>query len=68
MVYAIPVVIFMDDVFGNIMKQWNKHHVVYLSNANLPWEMVDKEYCVCFVSSSLYTMPAELMDAMKTTI
>ena len=36
MVYAIPVVIFMDDVFGNIMKQWNKHHVVYLSNANLP--------------------------------
>ena len=68
MVYAVPVMVFMDDVSGNITKQWNKHHVVYLSNGSLPREMQDKEYCVRFVSSSPHATPAELMDAMKKTI
>ena len=68
MVYAVPVILFMDDVSGNITKQWNKHHVVYLSNVNLPRQMLDKEQCVRFVSSSPHATPSELMDAMKTTI
>ena len=58
MVYAIPLIIFMDDVSGNISKQWNKHHTVYMhhavymSNANLPHEMLEKEFSVHFITSS----------------
>jgi hypothetical protein len=46
MVYSVPTIIFMDDVSGNISKQWNKHYVVYLSNANLPREMLEKEFYI----------------------
>ncbi|KAG2079913.1 uncharacterized protein F5147DRAFT_784669 [Suillus discolor] len=30
MVYSVPLIIFMDNVSGNISKQWNKHHAVYM--------------------------------------
>ncbi|KAF8546401.1 hypothetical protein OG21DRAFT_1427122 [Imleria badia] len=36
MVYTVPLIVFMDDVSGNISKQWNKHHVIYVSNGLLP--------------------------------
>ncbi|KAG2115683.1 hypothetical protein BD769DRAFT_1629900 [Suillus cothurnatus] len=52
MVYAVPLIIFMDDVSGNISKQWNKHHTIYMSNANLPREMLEKEFCVRFAAES----------------
>ncbi|KIK90780.1 hypothetical protein PAXRUDRAFT_46085, partial [Paxillus rubicundulus Ve08.2h10] len=52
MVYAVPLIIFMDDVSGNVSKQWNKHHTNYMSNANLSHKMIDKEFCVRFVTSS----------------
>ncbi|KAH9015519.1 hypothetical protein EDB85DRAFT_2076338 [Lactarius pseudohatsudake] len=52
MVYTVPVILFMDDASANISKQWNKHIVVYLSNAGLPREMLDKEFCIKFVTSS----------------
>lgn len=68
MVYSVPVIIFMDDVSGNITKQWNKHHVVYMSNANMPREMLEKEFCVRFVSSSPNATPMELMAALRTCI
>ncbi|KIN98709.1 hypothetical protein M404DRAFT_157203 [Pisolithus tinctorius Marx 270] len=68
MVYAVPLVIFMDDVSGNISKQWNKHYVIYMSNANLPREMLDQEFCVWFVTSSPHASPMELMHGMKQSI
>ncbi|KAG2089052.1 uncharacterized protein F5147DRAFT_748387 [Suillus discolor] len=68
MVYAIPLIIFMDDVSGNVLKQWNKHHAIYISNANLPCEMLEKEFFVRFVTSSPHTAPMELMRAMKESI
>lgn len=68
MVYSVPLIIFMDDVSGNISKQWNKHHVIYMSNANLPREMLEKEFCVRFVTSSPHATPMELMRAMKTSV
>ncbi|KAH7890626.1 hypothetical protein F5I97DRAFT_1933830 [Phlebopus sp. FC_14] len=46
MVYAVPLIIFMDD-------QWNKHHAI------------NKEFCICFVTSSPHAMPMELMSAMR---
>ncbi|KAL4079812.1 hypothetical protein J3A83DRAFT_4356462 [Scleroderma citrinum] len=68
MVYAVLLIIFMDDVSGNVLKQWNKHHAIYMSNANLPCEMLDKEFCVCFVTLSPHAAPMELMGAMKESI
>ena len=64
MVYSVPLIIFMDDVSGNISKQWNKHHVIYMSNANLSRKMIKKEFCVRFVVSSPHAAPMELMAGM----
>ncbi|KAG1733336.1 uncharacterized protein EDB91DRAFT_1057515 [Suillus paluster] len=68
MVYTVPLIIFMDNVSGNISKQWNKHHAIYMSNANLPREMLEKEFFVCFVTSLPHAAPMELMRAMKQSI
>ncbi|KAG2156935.1 uncharacterized protein EDB93DRAFT_1247115 [Suillus bovinus] len=68
MVYAVPLIIFMDDVSGNISKQWNKHHAIYMSNANLPREMLEKEFCIHFVTSSPHAAPMEMMSAMQDSI
>lgn len=68
MVLTVPLIIFMDDVSGNISKQWNKHHVVYMSNALMPREMLENEFCVRFVSSSPHAAPLELMRGVKESI
>jgi hypothetical protein len=68
MVYTVPVIVFMDDASGNISKQWNKHIVVYLSNAGLPREMLDKEFCTRFVTSSPNASPMELMRAVRDSM
>ncbi|KAL4066802.1 hypothetical protein J3A83DRAFT_4360111 [Scleroderma citrinum] len=44
MVLTVPLIIFMDYVSGNVSKQWNKHYVVYMSNASVPCEMLEKEF------------------------
>ncbi|KIM68349.1 hypothetical protein SCLCIDRAFT_105912, partial [Scleroderma citrinum Foug A] len=68
MVYSVPLIIFMDDMSGNISKQWNKHHAIYMSNANFPCVMIEKEFCVRFVTTSPHAPPMELMKAMKESI
>ena len=68
MVYGVLLIIFMDDVSVNISKQWNKHFVIYISNANMPWEMIEKEFCVRFVTSSPFVSPMELMRGCKESI
>ena len=68
MVYSVPLIIFMDNVSGNISKQWNKHHAIYMSNVNLPRAMIEKEFCVRFVTASPHAPPMELMKAMKESI
>jgi hypothetical protein len=68
MVLTVPLIVFMDDVSGNVSKQWNKHHVVYMSNASMPREMLDKEFCVRFVSSSPHAAPLELMRGVQDSI
>lgn len=49
-------------------KQWNKHCAIYMSNANMPREMLGKEFCVRFITASLHASPMELMRAMKESI
>jgi len=68
MVYSVPLIVFMDDVSGNVSKQWNKHIVVYMSNASLPREMLEKEFCIRFVTGSPHATPMELMTAIKESI
>ncbi|KAI6139101.1 hypothetical protein BKA82DRAFT_4332381 [Pisolithus tinctorius] len=58
----------MDDILGNISKQWNKHHVVYMSNALMPCEMLEKEFCVHFVLSSPHAPPLELIGGVRKSI
>lgn len=68
LVLSVPLILFMDDVSGNISKQWNKHHVVYMSNAAMPREMIEKEFCVRFVSSSPHATPLELMSGVSESV
>ena len=62
LVLSVPLIIFMDDVLGNVLKQWNKHHIIYMSNAAMPHKMLKKEFCVCFVSSSPHAASLKLMQ------
>ncbi|KAM6489231.1 hypothetical protein JOM56_015401, partial [Amanita muscaria] len=68
MVYSVPLIIFLDDVSGNISKQWNKHHVVYLSNGLLHRQMLEKQFCVRFHSASPHATPIEFMHALRDNI
>lgn len=61
MVYTVPLIVFMDDISGNISKQWNKHHVVYMSNALLLRQMLEQEFTIHFISGSPHATPMELM-------
>jgi hypothetical protein len=58
----------MDDMSGNVSKQWNKYHAIYMSNANLLHEMLEKEFFVKFVTSLPHAAPMELMQTMKESI
>ncbi|KAG1873044.1 hypothetical protein DFJ58DRAFT_713597 [Suillus subalutaceus] len=53
LILTIPLIIFMDNVSGNVSKQWNKHHAVYMSNASMPCEMLEKEFCVRFIIKAI---------------
>ncbi|KAG2063297.1 hypothetical protein BDR04DRAFT_1038375, partial [Suillus decipiens] len=68
LVLSVPLIIFIDDVSGNVSKQWNKHHVVYMSNAAMPRQMLEKEFCIRFVSSSPHASPLKLAKGVKDSI
>ena len=59
MVYTVPLIVFMDDVSSNILKQWNKHHAIYMSNALLPRETLEKQFYIHFATSSPHVTPME---------
>ena len=68
MVYTVPLIIFMDNISGNISKQWNKHHVIYMLNALLPQEMIEQEFTIRFISGSPHASPMDLMQGIKDSI
>ncbi|KAG7087047.1 hypothetical protein E1B28_013026 [Marasmius oreades] len=63
MVYGVPLLVYVDDVSGR-----NKHHAVYMSNGLLPRQMIEKEICMRFVTSSPHATPMELVKALKESI
>lgn len=65
---AVPLLFFEDDVSGNISKQWNKNYVVYGQNANIPRQMLEKEFTIRFVTSSPHASPAELMQGVRESV
>jgi len=64
-VYSIPVINFVDDVSGNVSKQWNKNYVCYMSNGSLPREHLDKESNVRFVAGSPTVSALELIQGIR---
>ena len=62
MVYTVPVIIFMDDASANISKQWNKHIVVYLSNAGLPRDVTATK---CAVTSRLKGVTCSVESSLR---
>jgi hypothetical protein len=50
------------------LKQWNKCYAIYMLNANLPQEMLKKEFFVWFVTSSPHAAPMKLMWVMKDSL
>ncbi|KAF8546849.1 hypothetical protein OG21DRAFT_1426017 [Imleria badia] len=68
MVYTVPLIVFMDDVSGNVSKQWNKHHVVYVSNGLLPRQLLEQEFTIKFTTGSPHATPMELMQGVKDSI
>jgi len=68
MVYSIPIIVFMDDVSGNISKQWNRHYCIYMSNGALPREIVDQEFVTRFVSTSQHASPMEIMRGLQASL
>ena len=68
LVKIIPVITFIDNVSGNITWQWNKHYVIYASNAWLPREMLSHEWTIRFVTSSPHSSPMELMESFRKSL
>src|SRR5215470_4324267 len=62
--FFVPIMVFIDDVSGNVSKQWNKHFVCYSSNGSLPREYLDKETNIRFVSASPNVSPMELFQGI----
>ncbi|KAJ7243676.1 hypothetical protein C8J57DRAFT_1438521 [Mycena rebaudengoi] len=68
LVYSIPLAIFIDDVSGNKSKQWNKHFSCYMSNGALLRSKLENEFQVCFVATSPFATPLEIMQGVRASI
>jgi hypothetical protein len=66
--YVVMVPMWADDVSGNKSKQYNKHMNMYMANSNLPGRLLQQEYFVRFVSTSLHTGSPEQFSAIKEQI
>lgn len=66
-IYSVPFIVFVDDVSGNISKQWNKHWCCYVSNASLPREHLNQPRNVRFMSTTQHAEPLEMLEGINTT-
>ncbi|QRW07133.1 hypothetical protein RhiLY_06132 [Ceratobasidium sp. AG-Ba] len=66
-VHSVPFVVFVDDVSGNVSKQWNKHWCCYVSNASLPRAEMNKRANIRFMCTTQHTSPLEMMQGVCET-
>ncbi|KAH9823364.1 hypothetical protein DFH28DRAFT_922254 [Melampsora americana] len=48
----VPLVLYCDDLSGNILKKWNKHIAFYFTLAGLPPKLSNQEYNCHFLTTS----------------
>ncbi|KAH9815246.1 hypothetical protein DFH28DRAFT_893321, partial [Melampsora americana] len=58
----IPLVLYCDDLSGNISKRWNKHIAFYFTLAGLPPKLSNQEYNCHFLTTSNTAGALELAD------
>ncbi|KAH9809084.1 hypothetical protein DFH28DRAFT_1225958 [Melampsora americana] len=58
----IPLVLYCDDLSGNISKKWNKHMAFYFTLAGLPPKLSNQEYNCHFLTTSNTAGALELAD------
>jgi hypothetical protein len=66
--FVIMLPMWADNVSRNKLKQYNKHMNMYMANSNLPGQLLQQEYFVRFVSTSLHTGSLEQFPAIKEKI
>lgn len=64
----LPLRIFVDDTSGNVSKRWNKHNVAYMTLANLPTKLQNKEENIHFLCASKEASGVELSEAFVNSV
>lgn len=60
----VPLVMYCDDLSGNISKRWNKHIAFYCTLAGLPPKLSNQEYNCHFLTTSNSAGALELADPL----
>ncbi|KAF5384429.1 hypothetical protein D9615_003465 [Tricholomella constricta] len=63
--FRIRVMVWSDDVSGNVSKQYNAHTNVYVTNVNIPHRISSQEYFVRFCSTSPHASSSEQFVALS---
>lgn len=64
----IPLVLYCDDLSGNISKKWNKHLAFYFTLAGLPPKLSNQEYNCHFLTTSNTAGASELSGPLVTEL
>ncbi|KZT55702.1 hypothetical protein CALCODRAFT_436819 [Calocera cornea HHB12733] len=67
-VLSIPIMVWADDVSGNVSKQWNKHIIMCMSNLAMPRRALERESNIHFVGTSTFASPVEMMEGLVRMI
>jgi hypothetical protein len=60
----VPLVLYSDDLSGNVSKRWNKHMAFYFTLAGLPPKLANQEYNCHFLTTSNTAGALELADSL----